>query len=329
MIRSWYGRKWELSVECSDGSMLTLNQDGLDSDDKISPARVTFDINYPGYEGWYFSEFTIYNPNKATEKKIINEGARVYFSAGYQEKYGGAYGQIFGGTVFQSLYAKESVTDYKLTLLCMDGERLFKDNLISMTMIEGYKEQTLLNEIAARSRSPIDVGKITESLDQKPRPRGVTLFAPPLMCFRQIARNNGAQMFMFKDQLNMCHPTDTPQGEAILINEDTGLVGTPTQSEYGVNFRCLLNPQIVLASPPKWVVVDLSRISVVQLKAQYGTDKMVPVMPVDGQFQIGGVRHTGDTRGDSWYTDVVGYALTGKMPFQLTVNQMLNTPNQN
>jgi hypothetical protein len=102
------------------------------------------------------------------------------------------------------------------------------------------------------------------------------------------------------------------------------LVGTPTQTEYGLNFRCLLNPQIVLASPPKWVIVDLSRISVVQLKAQYGTDKMVPIMPVNGEFQIGGVRHSGDTRGDAWYTDVVGYSLAGRVPLQLTVGQMLD-----
>jgi hypothetical protein len=202
MIRSWYGRKWKLEIECADGTWLELSQDGLDADDRISPARVTFDINYPGYEGWYFSEFVIYNPNKATEKKIVNEGARVYFHAGYQEKYGGAYGQIFGGTVFQTLYTRESVTDYKLTLLCMDGERLFRDNLVSLTMIKEYKEQTLVNEIAARCKSPIEVGKITDNLDQKPRPRGVSLFCAPLMCFREVTRNNGAQMFMKDGKLN-------------------------------------------------------------------------------------------------------------------------------
>jgi hypothetical protein len=324
MNRSHYGRKWLLKILCSDGTTLSIGNDGFSG---LESLKCTFDINYPGYEGWYFSEFVIYNPTKETEKKIIQEGAEVYFYAGYQEKYGGKYGQIFGGKVFQSLFTRENVTDYKLTLMCMDGARLFKDNFAAFHL-KDYSDQTLINETAARSSSPIPIGTVSSKIGMAKKPRGCVVFGSPVTAIREIVRNNAAQMFMINDTLNILKATDSPSGEAIVVDTNSGLIGTPQQIDFGISFRTLLNPELILTNPPKWVKLDLSAINVKQQKAVPGQN-IVPILPKDGYFKIGGVRHSGDTRGNDWYTDVMGYSLTGKAGLQLTVPEMLSDPTVN
>lgn len=323
MDKSHYGRKWLLKIKCTDGTELSIGNDGFPGYESL---KVDFEVNYPGYEGWYFSEFNIYNPTIETEKKIIQEGAEVYFYAGYSE---GNYGQIFGGKVFQSLWTREHVTDFKLTLICMDGERLFRDNFVNFTLTE-YTEQTLMNEIAGRSHRKIEVGKISEltgltaeGVDLEPLPRGTTVFGSPSIPLREVVKSNGSQMFMLNDKLNVVRIDEAPQGDYIEVNTANGLVGTPCQVDYGVHFRTLLNPELALANPLKWVKLDMSQITIQQQKAVFG-QKIVSKLPKDGYFKIGGVRHSGDTRGDEWYTDVIGYSLAGKTGLQLTVPTMLN-----
>lgn len=316
MDRSLYGRKWQLKIVCTDGTTFVVGKDGIGQPESL---RCTFDINYPGYEGWYFSEFNIWNPTSAVYNKVIKEGAEVFFYAGYSE---GLYGQIFGGQVFQSIFTRENVTDYKLTIYCIDGARLFRDNIVSINTVKGYTEQTLTNAVAAKARSKISTGSISNAFDEndQPKPRGTTVFCAPIVKLREIARNNNAQLFMSLGRLNM-RKTYGELGEEIVINPDTGLIGTPTQTEFGIDFRTLLNPKIILAEPVKYIKLDMSGINYKALQAA-PNQKKVGIIPQNGYFMIGGVRHSGDTRGNDWYTDVNGYAF-GKAGLQLTVPQML------
>jgi hypothetical protein len=316
MNTSMYGRKWQLEVLCNDGTLFVVGGAGLTG---MEPLRCTFDINYPGYEGWYFSEFVLWNTSKETQAKMIQEGAEVYFYAGYAD---GRYGQIFGGKVFQSMFTRENVTDYKLTLSCMDGERLFKDNFVNIVLDKTYSDRTLINAIAARSETPIKLGNITAKIKDKPYPRGTTMFGgAPSTHIREVAKNNAAQFFMVNNTLQLYHLEDNPQKDYINVNYKCGLIGTPQQVDYGISFRSLLNPDLVLANPLKWVRLDISKINVIQQKAVPNKDR-VPPLPVDGWLKVGGVRHFGDTRGDDWYTDVVGFSTSGKTPYNTTLPEM-------
>lgn len=307
MDKSLYGRRWQLQILHDDGVLMTVGQNGFTGQESL---KCTFEVNYPGYEGWYFSEFVIWNPSNEFAKKIIEEGNEVYFSAGYSE---GRYRRIFSGKIFQALWTRENVTDYKLTLWCMDGERLFRDNFSAFTIAKGYRDQTLINMIASRAVSPLKVGVISSGIRDIAMPRAATIFAQPSTPLREVVRTNSAQMFMSEDTLQIAKVTDEPDGDAIDINPQSGLIGTPQQIDYGITFRVLLNPDLIIANPPKWVRLDLSEINVKQQKATPGQN-IVPPLPKDGFFQVGGVKHSGDTRGNEWYTDVIGYSKTGKQP---------------
>ena len=335
MDKSLYGRRWELKVQCSDGTFITAENDGFSGKESL---KCTFEINYPGYEGWYFSEFNIWNLVPQDYLKIIEQGRRVYFSAGYSDRIKGKYGQIFGGSVFQSFVTRENVTDWKLTLLCIDGERLFTDNFVSFSLNKDYTFGAMANAIASKALSPISMGYITEYLNDKEFPRGCTVLGSPGVGMREVCRSNNAQMYPVADddKIHIVHFSDDIQGSALEINSDSGLIGTPQQIENGISFRMLLDPTVVLAAPQKWIKLDLSTISVQQQKAVPG-QTLVPVLqttekegsPFNGFFKVGGVRHIGDTRGNDWYTDVIGYSLTGKAGLQMTVPTMYPTPDYN
>jgi hypothetical protein len=329
MDKSHYGRKWLLKIVALNGTTtgteISIGNDGFSG---VEPLRVTFEVNYPGYEGWYYSEFNIYNPMKATEKMLIKEGDQVTLSAGYSETDGGHYGLIFAGTVFQPLYSRENVTDYKLTLICMDGEKLF--NNVTAFSTGKYKQAALMNMIAARSYSPITVGEISKligkdekNVEMDESTRGATYMCSPATAMREACKTNGAKMFMKENKLQVIKVEEAPTGNYIEITRNNGLIGTPRQIDYGISFRTLLNPELILDNPLRWVKLDMSQISIHQQRAIYGNEP-VAELPIDGYFKIGGVRHVGDTRGDEWYTDVIGYSLAGKVGLQLQVPTMFN-----
>ena len=316
MNTSLYGRKWELKIECNDGEVYTVGNDGFKTGHES--LKCSFEVNYPGYQGWYFSEFTIFNLERETERKLIQEGARVYFSAGYSD---GNYGLIFSGTVFQSMFSRENVTDYKLVLWCMDGERLFKDNFINFTLGK-YSDMTLTNALAGRSDRPISVGRISPRVSKEDSIRGATFFGAVQNPLRDINKISNTVSFMKNDQVHVVSIMDAPNTSAIEIGPKTGLIGTPVQIDYGVSFRCLLNPELMLTNPLRWVKLDLSGVGFKQQRADLG-GKMLSTVPTDGYFKIGGVRHIGDTRGNDYYTDVTGYSLAGKLPFELQLPEYL------
>jgi len=324
MSTALYGRRLSLKIVCNPaagaatGDVVVVEQDGFEPD----PIRVVFDINYPGFEAFFISEISLYNLTEALEEKLITEGSAVYLSAGYQK---GQFGKIFSGYVLQSLYEREGVVDYKLTLRCIDGYKMFHDNFAAFTLNKGYTQQTLVNQIASRSINKIPIKSMTDKLEQLGYPRGATGFSTPASLLRETLRWGGVekasntQMFFTDNELNIGKLVDQTEGIVVVSPGAGGLIGTPQQIDYGVSFRCLLNPQLILKHPPIAVKIDQSGAR--QLKAQY--TKAMSQLDQDGLYRVIGVRHIGDTRGNAWYTDVTGVNVGGKVSTGLYVPSML------
>ena len=321
-MSSLYGRKFKLQIvlnpkvnnpnsSANTFDTVVIEQDGFSPES----LRVTFDIDYPGYQGWYFSEITIYNFNQQTLMRVIEEGAAVYLEAGYQN---GPYGEIFSGYVFQSLFERENITDYKLTLRCIDGAGLFDDNFISTALDAGHTATTRFNAITAYSQIPISTGKVTSQLGQKECPRAAVIHCLPTDGIREIlgfesstkAPNN--QMYVKGGQVNIVNITDKPDQDVIVISPGAGgLIGTPVQTNYGANFTCLLNPSISLSNPRKLVKLDMTTVK--QMRAEVGSGPL-SILDLDQELQVIGVRHNGDTRGEEWYTNVTALNRGGMQP---------------
>ncbi len=285
--------------------------------------RVTFDVDYPGLQGWYYSEICIYNFNISTLMQVIDDGAAVSLEAGYIN---GNYGEIFNGYIFQSLFERENVTDYKLTLRCVDGQRLFSEEFTAFKLEAGKNNQVAhYNAIAAYSQMPIEIGNIPSQLRTTAMDRGVTVFTSPAKGLADLLKNysidktNDGCFFTKKGVTKYFNMNDPLKEPPIVISPtgEGGLIGTPIQTKYGCNLTCLLNAQIELDIPRVQIKLDQSQVRAV--KAAQGI--LLAPFDYDQTYQVIGVRHVGDTRGNEWYTYVTGINNQGAQTLMETTQE--------
>lgn len=316
-----FGRKWKISVYLKSGDTLIVSNS--DTEIQSGALRCTFDIDRPGYQACYYGDIVIYNLNGPTEAKVINEGDRVTVEAGYID---GNYGKIFDGKVFQMFRERENVVDYKITLHCLDGLGIFDSNVVAFTLFAGSDQRDHIQNIAAQASTTIPLGSVSDNISTQKLPRGKVFFGEPVEYFRNIARDNNAQVYIQDGEVYMTKLVDgTTIGtdQAISITPETGLIGTPQITTAGIVFKVLLDPRIKIANPSMIVFLDPSKTSAQQQLLRIG--QYPTILDKAGYYQIGRIRQHGDTRGNDWYTEITGINSLGKMPLLVQTAQM--TPN--
>ena len=99
--------------------------------------------------------------------------------------------------------------------------------------------------------------------------------------------------------------------EAFLLTPDTGLIGMPTQSVDGIHVRALLNPCFRAGAQVK---LQNSSIVMAQINPAYADVTYNAPIDLDGAYKIYSVSHTGDTRGNDYYTDMICTGLNTPPP---------------
>lgn len=301
-----YGRKYRILVAKIDNTALD-----------VSNLRCTFRIEKVAYQVANYAEVNIYNLSAGTEAELIKEGDRVIVEAGYQgvittdangniiEATPKQYGVIFDGLVIQALRDKEDNVNYKLTLVCMDGDDFLANNIIKLSVGAGQSQRQLVETIVSKAETPTETARITPDLSTQNLPRGKVFFGTPKQYLGRISDDNNANFWVDDGKVYIAKVTDIPIGEALVLTPQTGLIGTPQQTQDGVEFKCLLNPLIKLASMIK---IDNSMIR--QIKQQVG--QYPTMLDADGQYQVIKLTTVGDTRGTEWYSEIIGIARNGK-----------------
>jgi hypothetical protein len=318
----FYGRWWKLTVKTApqNGSVIVLTADSS------SDLRVTFDIRTERIkDAFWYADIDVYNLNQETTDLLlrpnrdprvdpaqIQPGAVVTFEAGYKN---GAQGIIWQGPLFQQLWERENVVDFKLTLRCALGLLAYSnENGVSYAVSALVDQAEVVSEIAAAAFQPIPVGFISPNLTKTLLPRGQTFFGDPGNYFDDIADENGMEWFMSMHGLEMSRGNEvdenmlpdltfaSPTPDTMKLEGDNYIIGTPQQTEEGVSFLTLLEPRLHV-TPIQRVRIDNSSVRL--LKREYSRPP-ITVLDPDGLYFVAGVRHWGDTRGVPWYSEVTG-----------------------
>lgn len=321
MSKYLWMRKWKiLVVDAQDKEALN-----------VSDLHVKFTIK-KSREIYNFATIEIYNLTAETEQKILKEGDRVLVEAGYegylntssdgtisetQEK---QYGKIFDGQIIYPTRRKENNTDYVLSLLCVDGANLLSANFVSKTLNKGINQRQIVDAVCEKSLVRIPTNDITQGLSGQKLPRGKVIFGEPIDLIADVARGNGASYWIDDGKLNMSKLTDVAEDEAIVQSPETGLVGMPTQTQYGANFKLLLNPAVKMRS-----LVQLKNSEIVEAQATPG--QVQTQLDTDWIYQVIEFTHTGDTMGNDWYTDCVAVSRYGKGALPALMTNMTQNPN--
>lgn len=289
MSQLQYIRKCNLIVAGASG-------DGLD----LSPMRIVFKTKKSDAQTPNTAEIRVYNLSETTVKQIRNEFTTITLQAGYEAN----YGVIFTGNIKQVRFGRENGTDTYIDIAAGDGDDAYNFAVVNTTLAAGAKQA---DQVAAAGRAlsgkGVGTGYVADTGPQA-LPRGKVMYGMARDYLRQSAEASSTTWSIQDGKLQLVSLTGTLPNEAVVLNSKSGLVGTPEQTNDGITAKCLLNPLLKIGGK---VMIDEKDIQEAKLPdtEKDATANKPATIANDGQYRILTIEHTGDTRGNDWYSNIV------------------------
>jgi hypothetical protein len=272
----------------------------------LSAFRVKFVIKQALIQTPKHADITVYNLRRETALQIQKEFTTVELHAGYE----GGSGLIFRGSVIQVRIGRENATDSYLHILATHHDAAYNFAVSARTLGAGWTQADAHAGIASDFASRgVAVGS-APSLSATPAPRGKVCFGQTRDLARQFAEANGAHWNIDNDQLQVCRVDQALPDPVFVLTSKTGLIGLPAMTIDGVVARSLLRSEIRAGAR---VQIDNASIQDVSISPSIDFVNVFPSKAADDVYKIYYVTHTGDTRGQPWYTDMVGVS-TASIP---------------
>lgn len=270
----------------------------------LSEMHITFEVNNATAQTLKYARITVYNLSDQTANTIQQEFTRVELSAGY----GDDIGLIFQGQIAIVKHGKLNATDTFLEIIAQDGDAAYNFAITNKTLAAGWTPDqlhaSLLQDLApygiTQGYKPGFTGAAAF--------RGRTCYGMTRDYLRDLAQQQGCEWSIEDGRLNFIPLSSFVPGEAVVLNTDSGLIGTPTQTTGGIEIRCLLNPRIKSGGQVK---IDNSALATMNVR-QPVLGQSIPIVAGidrDGAYKALCVQHRGDTRGLEWYTSMICLAV--------------------
>ena len=320
-------RSYELAIALNTGKTILIASD----DQEPNALRFTFDVKMQVGLPLWWAEISIYNLAPSIMNEVIHPGSGIVLQAGYAT---GPHkmATIFQGKVFQPMWTRENVVDYKLTLRCFAGNA---KNWVDTNYPRLQTEADLVNLMARTAQNQMHVGHLDPILSQTKLSRGGVLLGDPNQILGDIASGHGLVAWVDPTAgINIVDLGKLVSGGALAPTHDlyappippgsdqkakTGtdycIIGAPQQTWEGVNFEVLLDPSLKIKYPPDVVKLDMSStiIDLLPLSQPFGNDSQgfIPPPTASGNYIVAGLRHYGDSRGNPWYSEICGVTQNG------------------
>lgn len=297
-----YIRAFSLIVYGSD-----LN--GLD----LSALRIKFQVKRSNSPTPNTAEFRIYNISEQTAVDIFTRLTPKTTKDGLQTNrghvlcqagYGSNYGVIFQGNIKQVIVGRESATDTFIDIIAGDGDLAYNYAVVNSTIAPGATSVQQVNAaIESMGTKGVTAGHMGE-FSGEALPRGKVMFGNARNYLRNVADTQDKTWSIQDGKVNFVSNKAYLPGEAVVLTSKTGMVGTPQQTNEGVNVKCLLNPRIAISGR---IQIDNKSIERVKINlAVAGSPANIPApLSADGFYFVLVVDHSGDTRNVEWYSTMV------------------------
>lgn len=286
---------------------LTVSAGGQALD--LSNLQVQFQTTQMDVEGGYppGARIRVLNPSEDTARQVSEEYQSVMLQAGYVE---GDYGVIFEGTIKQIRRGRMSMTDTYLDILAADGD-LARYALVNKSLASGWTAKDVAGTIGEATQSKgltVDPTGLTGGVTGI---RGKALFGLAMAQASALANSNGATWTIINGQMVFTPLTAYREGEAVVLNADSGMIGFPESTIEGIRVRCLLNPKIKMGTR---IQIDNKSINQTTVKEpgfpRFGDRPFFASVTQDGFYRVIVVEHMGDSRdGPEWYSEITCLAL--------------------
>ncbi len=284
------GRQW-----LRDCSLVVSDQGGEGLE--LAALRVVFAVRKGDSETPNGALIRVYNLSAATMSRMEREFTRVTLQAGYR----GNLGVIFEGNILQFRKGRENGVDSYMELLSADGDQAYNWAMINATLAAGsFPEDRIHQCMQAFQGKGVKRGR-TGNARGNALPRAKVMYGPAKKYMRDEAENVDCSWSIQDGALTVVRKDGYLPGEAVTLTHETGLVGTPEQTNDGLRVRCLLNPRLRVNGR-----IRLNNASVGQAATGLRLAAMrAPNTDRDGLYRTIALEFRGDTRGRDWYADMV------------------------
>lgn len=288
------------------------NTEALD----LSELRIRFAIRRGDISTPNTADIRVYNVSDKTAQLVQTEFTRVRLEAGYE----GNFGVIFDGTVIQVRRGRESQTDTYLDITAVDGDSAYNFAVVSTSLAAGSTPddhlQAALKSMESRGITMGEGG----ALSANKLPRGKVMFGMTRDYLDTLGKTQDLSWSFQDGKLTLIPNTAYLPGEAVVVNSATGMVGLPEQTQNGITVKMLLNPSVKVGRR-----LQINNASIQQMRyglaiADQKANGMAQVslhLDADGFYRSIVVNHSGDSRGNEWYTDVICLAIDATIPLSL------------
>lgn len=298
--------------------VLVKGDEGLD----LSDFRIKFHIQAANVESPNSAAIRIYNLAPETVAKIRKNGEfkEVILQAGYVD---GNYGTIFRGSIIQFRIGRENNVDSYLDVLAADGDDFYNQVYVSYVDPKGTTPQQALARMEKETGVPIDSKSLLLSDHAHfivPASRGSVQFGLARARFRNWATTLDSAWSIQEGRIVFTSNKGYAEGEAVKINSGNGMIGIPEQTQEGIHVQCLLNSRLRIGH-----MIELNNSDITELSQRdpnsaqrvynhrTNMQNLAPLSP-DGCYQAFLIEHEGDTRGQAWYSHIIGLAIDRTVP---------------
>lgn len=269
---------------------------GLD----LSEFRIKFSVKRSDTMTPNVADIRIYNLSDETVLQIKKEFTTVTLQAGYESN----FGVIFVGNIKQVIAGRESATDTFVDIVAGDGDRAYNFAVVNATIAAGATQKDQVNAaVNAMTPKGVTAGHLGE-MPTTQLPRGKVMYGNARAYLRDAAQTAGSSWSIQDEKVTFVAKKSYLPGERVVLTSKTGMIGTPQQTNEGVNVKCLLNPNIKIASR-----VQIDNKSIERLKINLSVPNSPANIPApltaDGTYYVLVVEHSGDNRGVTWYSSLI------------------------
>lgn len=246
------------------------------------------------------ADIRVYNVEEQTALLIKKEFTKVILQAGYP----GNIGVIFQGNIKQVIIGRESATETFIDIIAGDGDRAYNFAVVNATIAAGATQNDQVRaSLDAMAPKGVTAGAMS-NFSTAQLPRGKVMYGNSRNYLRDVALTIKATWSIQDEKVTFIANKAYLPGERVVLTSKTGMIGTPQQTNEGVNVKCLLNPNIKIGGR-----IEINNKSVQRYKINLSVPNSPANIPApltaDGVYYVLVVEHVGDNRGIEWYSNLI------------------------
>jgi hypothetical protein len=287
-----FDRAAAIDIELTDGTAV-----------RAENLRITFNVEKTRGSATNAIKMGVYNLSKDTRAKIKQKDSYVRLMAGYNK--GTGLELLFAGHAQFVLHSHQP-PDVITQLECQDGVKELRETRVNLSFGQGVAGSKVMDAIAAQFGFPI----LNKQAIKGNFPNGFSYVGPARAALDKVSKRFNLEWTIQNGNLVFAPLDGNNSQPPVPLSVESGLIGNPSKLYYTASqLDGSLNAHKSLGKAKKEADIVATGWRVTSLllpKALPNGRISIDALEIPGgkSFRIESVKHSGDTRGQDWYTDI-------------------------